>query len=185
MPRNLVGPLAQRRRVFFSGDVGLAVSDAERTRTPEQQAAAAGVTFEPSLYPPRGSRALILTDQGNSAGGAGSTLALPGLSAQMDRGFTGAFRQLVIFADSPVLATRVTWAVLVDGIPAAGLGAVTMLFRAASSLSASFDTLRVEVPPTKTVSVVITNVDGGVRVLGAQLVGWVYKAENTVQGGAR
>lgn len=167
-----------RPRVFAAG-VAVAPSPAEQ----RADQAAAGplneVAFDAELYPPAGSRALILSDQQNIAG-AGTVAALPGLSTRLDPGFGAVIRQMQIMADSPTLTTRALWRILVDGVPVPGVGAVTMLWRAASSLALSFDTLRVRVPAGAQIDVSVTNVDGVPRVFGAQLVGWTFKVARRV-----
>jgi hypothetical protein len=133
--------------------------------------------FPAELFPPRDSRALVLTDTVNLAGGAGTSAKPAGLHTKLELGFVAIIRSIQIFADAPDLTTRATWRILINGAPVAGLENLTMIFRAASSIARDFDTLRVEVPDGAEVDVQITNVDGVPRIYGAQLVGWQWQVD--------
>lgn len=130
--------------------------------------------FPPELFPPRDSRALVRTDTATLAG-ANSAASPAGLHVELQLGFVGVIRSIQIFADAPDLTTRALWRVRVNNAPVPGLEALTMIFRAASSIARDFDTIRVEIPDSGVVDVEIINVDGVPRVFGAQLVGWVWQ----------
>lgn len=168
-----IGPYRGRA---WASTIAVAVQPAEREQRQAAEASAAGgLTLDGELYPPPGSAPLILGDQALSPGLGQQVL----FSRKLAKGQEAALRQLTVLVDSPILATRATWQVLVNGVVVPGLDAVSMLFRAASSLAVSFDTLRVKVPDGGSIAVAVTNVDGAPRVYGAQLVGWTKPVQTT------
>lgn len=135
-----------------------------------------GSLFPPHLYPPRGSTPLFLADKAASAG-AGA-LYPAGLKYTLPQGWRGVLRVLEVFADPLTVASNLTWAVQVNGAPVRGLGQITVMPRAADSFSEVFDQWSVDLPEACTVSVVITNNDGGAyNWLGAKLQGWTFQNE--------
>lgn len=164
-------------RSRFSPALALDLGPAERAAaaTAQDASAAGSAAFPPHLYPPRGSRAIMGQDQLNVAG-AGVAAILPGTAIVLDAGHIGVIDQIVIFADSPTLATRARWAILVNGVPAPGLGAISDIFALSSSQRLAFDKLGLMVGPGGRIEVAVTNLDGVGRVFGAQIVGWTYPA---------
>jgi hypothetical protein len=157
--------------------VALALRPEEREQAAQQAAASAGgLELDQELYPPAGSRTAFLSAKVATAGAGEVSPA--GLSLQLARGEVAVFRQLTMFAKDPDDTTDATWRITVNGVTVPGLEALTMIFRTASSLATSLDTLRVPVPDGGVVAVVINNRDGLPRVYGAQLVGWAMKRKN-------
>jgi hypothetical protein len=158
----------------FSESVPLGVSPLERA-TSSQQAVTPTLpnqyNFDPMLYPPPGARIVVNTDYWVSAAAGNNAPAL--LSRRVDRGYVHVIDAINIFADSPILSTRATWQIRIDGVPATD--PLTMIFRAASSLSQTFDRLRLLAKSEQLVDVLITNVDGAAKTFAAQLSGWTYQ----------
>jgi hypothetical protein len=158
----------------FAQSIPLDVSSREQAVSSQQAAQPAlpnQYNFDPMLYPPPGARIVVLTDYWVSAV-AGSN-APPLLSRRVDRGNVHVIDAINIFADSPILSTRATWQIRIDGVPATD--PLTMIFRAASSLSLSFDRLRLLAKSEQLVDVLITNIDGAAKTFAAQLTGWTYQ----------
>lgn len=129
--------------------------------------------FPPHLYPPPGSVPVFLADKG--ASNAAGVLIPAGLKYKCREGWRTVVRVLEIFADPLTLASQLTWAVLVDGVPVKGLGAISVLPRTADSYSEVLDQWSFTVPEGRTLTVQITNGDGGTyNWLGAKLEGWTY-----------
>lgn len=172
-PRGLLPP-GPRRRALFTSTVPLERGAAERAADQAAAPPAAVFVFDPALYPPAGSLPVVLTDVQQSA--AAGVLAFPGVAFKVPRGKRLVIDSAQLFADSPALDTRATWALLVDGIPIAGLHALTMIFRVATSQASTFDRLRALVAGGAGLSAIVTNVDGAPRLYGVQLVGWLHDA---------
>ncbi len=146
--------------------------------------AAAGVTnfvqLAPWTDPPLSSTPLFLSAKSAIAAAANAqvstmaTAALANLTRTMNANEQGVIRGFTLFLDNPVVTSNVLWTLLVGGKPVPGLVNVTILGRAAASISRSLSVL-VLVPPSNRVDVLITNVDGGAYNVGADLEGWTYQ----------
>jgi uncharacterized ParB-like nuclease family protein len=101
-----------------------------------------------------------------------------GLHYVVPAGRVGVIKTLQLFVDSPSPATVVRWQLLVGGIPVQGLNNLTVIGRAAASISQTFDNLAIIVPELQPVDVQIVDVDGGSYTVGAQFTGWHWDKYN-------
>jgi hypothetical protein len=165
------------RRRSFSSSVLLEVRPDERVASDASAPMGGSSQYPWHREPPPGAVPLFGTDQVNNPGPAGNVVLLPGTLIQIPRGSIGVISSVQVFAEAPVLATRATWAILVNGVPAPNLGKLTDLFSAASSQRREFKDLGLITPEGANIQVSVTNLDGAARIYGAQLVGWRIDAQ--------
>lgn len=148
----------------------------------KDQGAAGGVgqfvQLAPWQEPPIGSVPLFLSAKAATVGANNevstmATAALANLQRTMGAREQGVIRGFTLFVENPVTTTNVLWTLLVNGVPVPGANGVTILGRAASSVSRPLSLL-VFVPPRQRIDVRILNVDGGAYNVGADLEGWTY-----------
>lgn len=154
----------------------------------QQQGQAAGIgaytQLAPWESPPLGSVPLFLSAKTAIVGAAadvdsfidGAELASSAdntLTRTLKASEQGVIKGFTMFIENPVTTTQVLWTLLINRVPVPGLNRVTILGRAAASVSRSVS-LTVLVPPKARIDVLVLDVDGGAYNVGADIEGWTY-----------
>jgi hypothetical protein len=132
--------------------------------------------FPPHLFPPRGST--IVYKQGRAAVTAIAPSAQPAALQ-----FRVPFGQVFVIAQAqplilaPVDTTTALYQIMIDGVPVAGVGELSMQMRAASSLAETFTPIGIVVGEQRLVSVNLQTTDGQPYTLGFAYYGWFFSEQ--------